>query len=383
MKHKIALIDSVAARGGSHHFYLFGQAKGLLHNDIEVNLFTNNLTEDPDIEGLQVFSYYKGIFGRTSNFIAGMLYCIGSIRSIFHAKFIGSTICHYHLFHVNMLVVFDLLLTKFLRMKAVYTIHDVVSNLEKNQSSKLLTNFVIKLSDKVFTHNQFSKNQIQDLFRQATNNIAIIPHGNYVPFIKIEKNNIASREYLNIPKQKKVLLFFGMIKRMKGLELMLSALSRIKDRHPDILLVIAGKVWEGDFSRYQKIIDNLDLHHYCIIRNQYIPSDDVDHYFSAADLVVLPYKRISQSGVLMMAVSYQKAVLSSNLEPFKEVLTDNETGFFFQSENTESLAEKVINIFDDDKLLNRIGKSGFDLINTTYHWNTIGKSLKTEYNTIR
>ena len=382
MKQKIALIDSVAARGGSHHFYLFGQAKGLLHNNIDVNLFTNNITEDPDIEELKVHNYYKGIFGRKSNLIAGVLYCIGSIRSIFHAKFIGSTICHYHLFHVNILVVFDLLLTKFLRMKVVYTIHDVVSNLEKNQSSKLLTNFVIKLSDKILTHNQFSKNQIQRLFKKADNEIAIIPHGNYVPFIKIEKSNIESRENLNIPKQKKVLLFFGMIKRIKGLELMLSALSKIKNSHPDILLVIAGKAWEDDFSIYQEIINNLNLTNYCIVRNQYIPLEDVNHYFSAADLVVLPYKRISQSGVLMMAVSYQKAVLSSDLEPFKEVLTNNETGFFFQSESSESLAEKVISIFDDEKLLNRVSKSGFDLINKTYNWDAIGALLKIEYDTI-
>jgi glycosyltransferase involved in cell wall biosynthesis len=329
-----------------------------------------------------MYQYYIGIFDRKSNFIAGLFYIMGSIRSIFHAKLIGSTICHYHLFHVNMLVVFDLFLTKLLGMKVIYTIHDVVSNLEKNQTNKSIINFVLKSANKILTHNQFSKNQIHELFKHVDKDIAIIPHGNYVPFIKIEESKEQSRISLNIPKQRKVLLFFGMIKRIKGLEIMLKALSKIKDQHPDILLVIAGKAWEDDFRVYQEIIDNYNLSNYCVIRNHYIPSEDVNHYFSAADLVVLPYKRISQSGVLMMAVSYKKAVLVSNLQPFKEVVTDNETGFVFQSENSDALAEKVTAIFNDVALLNKVSSGGFNLINTDYNWNTIGSSLKMEYNSL-
>ena len=67
MRNKIALIDSVAARGGSHHFYLFGQAKGLMANGMKVSLFTNDITNNPNIDGLNVHHYYKGIFGRKSN----------------------------------------------------------------------------------------------------------------------------------------------------------------------------------------------------------------------------------------------------------------------------------------------------------------------------
>ena len=108
------------------------------------------------------------------------------------------------------------------------------------------------------------------------------------------------------------------------------------------MLVIAGKTWEGNFKIYQDIIDRYNLNRFCIVRNKYIPTNDVNHYFAAADLVILPYKRISQSGVLMMAVSYQKAVLTSDLPPFKEVLSNDKTGFLFQSENIDSLADKII-----------------------------------------
>ena len=295
MKRKIAIIDSVAARGGSHHFYLFGQAMGLINEGIEVRLFTNDLTENPKIEGLNIKHYYQGIFGRKSNIAAGFLYVIGSIRSIVGAKYFGATICHYHLFHVNMLVVFDLIFSKLMGLKVVYTVHDVVSNLDKTKSSHKLIDFVLRNANKLITHNEFSKNQMLDLFKGIDKDVAVIPHGNYLPFIKAEENKAVSRRCLGLPNNKKILLFFGMIKRIKGLEVLLDSLSEVKKAHPDILVLIAGKSWEDDFNIYQEIIDKQNLNENCIIHNKYIPSEDVAHYFCSSDLAVLPYKRISQS----------------------------------------------------------------------------------------
>ena len=379
MKRKIALIDSVAARGGSHHLYLFGQSIGLINREYKVYLYTNDLTKDPDIKGLVFHQFYKGIFGRTSNFIAGLLYCVGSIRSILHASFNGIEICHFHLFHVNILVLFDLILIKILRMKAVYTIHDVVSNLEKNKSNKILTKFVLKLANKIITHNTYSQIEISNIFDMNINDVAIIPHGNYIPFISTESNSDKSRSYLEIPKKRKVLLFFGMIKRIKGLEVLLEALKKIKEKVPDILLVVAGKSWEDDFSIYQNLINKYNLNKHCLVHHEYIPNSKIGHYFASSNLVVLPYKRISQSGVLMMSCSYGKAVLCSNLKPFLEVLEDNSTGFFFESENPNSLANKVIEIFEDEQFLTEVSKSSFELISTKYSWKNIGEMLDRQY----
>jgi len=382
MKIKIAIIDSVAARGGSHHFYLFGQAMGLINEGIEVMLFTNDLTEDPKIEGLKIKRYYRGIFDRKSNITAGILYIIGSIRSIIVAKYIGSTICHYHLFHVNMLVVFDLVFSKMMGLKVVYTVHDVVSNLDKTKSSNKLIDFVLRNANKLFTHNEFSKNQMLDLFKGIDKDIAIIPHGNYLPFIESEKEKNDSRDYLDIPKNKKVLLFFGMIKRIKGLEILLNSLVAVKKVHPDIVLLIAGKSWEDDFNVYQEIIDREGLNENCIIHNRYIPSEDVAHYFCLSDLSVLPYKRISQSGVLMMAMSYNSAVLTSNLLPFTELITDNETGFLFESENVKSLSDKIISIFKDDSSVSKVRVKGMNLIKREYNWNRLGALSKEVYQSL-
>ena len=90
------------------------------------------------------------------------------------------------------------------------------------------------------------------------------------------------------------------------------------------------------------------------------------HYYSS-DLVVLPYKRIYQSGVLMMSLSYEKAVLVSDLEPLTDLIKDNDTGFVFKSEDNYSLSSKLNNILSDKDNLENIRKKGLELIkkNTT------------------
>ena len=138
-----------------------------------------------------------------------------------------------------------------------------------------------------------------------------------------------------------------MIKKVKGLELLLHALSTVVEKNPNVILVIAGRVWKNNFSVYQKIIDENNLSEYCIIHNKFIPHEDVDHYYASADLVVLPYKRIYQSGVLMMSLSYEKVVLVSDLPPLIEVIDDEKNGFVFRSEDVFSLSEKLNTILDN------------------------------------
>ena len=212
--------------------------------------------------------------------------------------------------------------------------------------------------------------------------IKIVPQGNYIPFIDIQKDKFVSREKLGIPKNKKVLLFFGMIKKVKGLEILLKALAKVKEKHTDVLLLIAGEVWENDFGPYQEIIDKSNLQEFCFLHTKFIPNVDVAHYYCASDLVVLPYKKIYQSGVLMMALSFKKAVLVSNLPPLKEIITDNENGFLFETDNDEDLARKINFILEDKEQLEKVIQKGFELIKSKYSWEKIGSKTKETYQTL-
>ena len=98
MNRKVAIIDPLGAHGSSHHFYLFGQAEGLLKNDVELRLYTNNETSSPKINGLKFLAFYKDIFKSKSRFISGIQWVIGTVFSVFHARFSGVSIFHFSYF---------------------------------------------------------------------------------------------------------------------------------------------------------------------------------------------------------------------------------------------------------------------------------------------
>jgi len=381
MKQNIAIIDPLGAHGSSHHFYLFGQAGGLINNDVSISLYTNNEIDNPNLDGVRFFAFYKNIFKSKSRFISGIKWVIGSVFSVFHARFSGVRVFHFHIFYTNILVLFNLLLVKFLFGKVVLTVHDV-SSFANSSDLSIIGNMIYKLTDLILTHNEFSKSEIIKVNPHLSSRIHIVPHGNYIPFINVQNDKEKSRKRLEIPNEKKVLLFFGMIKKVKGLDVLLLALKKVIKENPDVLLLIAGKPWENNFSNYQRIIDENNLSDYCLLHTKFIPHSDVEHYYCAADLVVLPYKKIYQSGVLVMTLSYGKPALVSDLPPLKEVVTDMRTAFLFESENAISLAKKLNLILLDPKKLEQVRINGEELINTKYDWNEIGRQTKQAYQSL-
>ena len=381
MNRQVAVVDPLGAHGSSHHFYLFGQVGGLLKNDVEVSLYTNNETPSPKINGLKFFTFYNDIFKSKSKIINAIKWIIGTFFSVFHARFSGISIFHFHIFYANVLVLFNLLLVKILFGKVVLTVHDV-SSFSSSSNSSIICNLIYKLTDRIITHNEFSKLEILNENDNLSSCISIIPHGNYTPFINIQYDKEKSKEYLGITNNSRVLLFFGMIKKVKGLEVLLYALKDLIKQNPDVLLLIAGKPWENDFSDYQKIIDENNLSEYILLHTKFIPHEDVEHYYCASDLVVLPYKKIYQSGVLLMALSYGRPALVSDLPPLKEIISDNENGFLFKTENVSDLTVKLNSILNNEALMNCVRTNGTELMNTKYDWDEIGRQTKQAYQSL-
>ena len=381
MQKKVAIIDPLGAHGSSHHFYLFGQAEGLLKNDVEISLYTNNETSSSEINGLKFFAFYRDIFKSKSRFISGVNWIFGTVFSVLHARFSGISIFHFHIFYTNALVLFNLLFVKILFGKVVLTIHDV-SSFSNSSNFSIIGKVIYKLTDRVITHNEFSKLEILNVNANLSSFISIIPHGNYTPFINIQYDKEKSKLKLGIPNNRRILLFFGMIKKVKGLEILLYALKILIKQNPDVLLVIAGKPWENDFSAYQRIIDENQLSEYILLHTNFILEQDVEHYYCASDLVVLPYKKIYQSGVLMMTLSYERPALVSDLAPLKEIITNNENGFLFKTENVSDLTNKLNSILGNEWLMEQVRVKGAALVNTKYDWNEIGKQTKQAYQSV-
>jgi len=172
----------------------------------------------------------------------------------------------------------------------------------------------------------------------------VLKHPSYQQFgTKTDKKQ--AREVLKVNPVKKTLLFFGLIRDYKGLDLLLEAFSSLDDSYQ---LIIAGEVY-GDRKTYDKLIDQSKNKHIYFV-DQFIPLEEVNRYFSAADLCVLPYKTATQSGIKAMCDVFHLPVLVSRVGGLHEEISENENGFVIREASVFSLAKQIEEIFSDSRI---------------------------------
>jgi len=159
-----------------------------------------------------------------------------------------------------------------------------------------------------------------------------------------------ARGILEIPASSKVLLFFGLIRDYKGLDVLIESMNHLDDSY---FLLIAGEIY-GDKSLYQNRIDDCSNSN-ILLRDEYIPDHEVAHYFSSADLCVLPYKKGTQSGVQAISDSFCTPVLVSKNGGLHESVKEGSNGFVIDKLTPVDLAKKIADIFSKGEL-ERVGE---------------------------
>jgi len=174
---------------------------------------------------------------------------------------------------------------------------------------------------------------------------------------KIVKSFLPLKENLNLKISKKdackklgiynppklLLLFFGFIRDYKGLDILIDSLDSIKEL--DIKLLIGGE----SYIKTDKIKDSIkknSLSEMIIWHKKYISNEDINLYFSACDIVVLPYKKISQSGIVPMAYHFDKLIVCSDIKSLKEHIIETKTGYFFKKNNSNHLSSIISKIYE-------------------------------------
>jgi glycosyltransferase involved in cell wall biosynthesis len=168
---------------------------------------------------------------------------------------------------------------------------------------------------------------------------------------KIDKQ-IARAKYA-ISSEKKVLLFFGLIRDYKGLDVLLNALNELDDSY---LLIIAGECY-GGFDKYQSIIDANNLETKIKHLDSFVSDDEVKYLFSAADICVLPYRNGTQSGVTATAIHFDLPIVSTNVGGLSEYVNDGFTGLLVEPENHHELTiaiKKATDYIDNENFLSEI-----------------------------
>lgn len=172
------------------------------------------------------------------------------------------------------------------------------------------------------------------------------PHPIYDHYGERMSKNEACKA-LNLPADKNYMLFFGLVRAYKGLDLLLGAFGCVKDQLPNLQLIIAGEFYE-DEDKYRAQIAQLGLADRVIIRNEFIPDGDLRKYFGAADLIVQPYKTATQSGVTQVAFHFEKPMLVTNVGGLGEIVHDHQMGYACEP-TAEAIANDVSDYFTNNR----------------------------------
>lgn len=364
----VAIIEPVGGHGGMN-YYDFGLCKGLVNAGIFPILYTCDETLiAPDLS-FPVQLCFNKIYGTENKLKRGFNFLKGINRSLKDARVNGAKVAHMHLFHTTFLEYFSLKLSKLYGFKTVVTVHDVTSF--SGNSSKFLAKGIYNSSNMIIVHNHVSKKAIVGN-SSVELKIRIIPHGNYTDYVNTSLTKGQAKEKLGIKGDGPFLLFWGQIKEVKGLDILLNALPDVIKKFPSLCLIIAGKVWKDDFAKYQFIINKNDIGCNIIANIRYIPDELVNYYYGIADMVVLPYRKIYQSGVLLMAMSYGVPVLVSDIEGMTEIVQDNVNGFVFRQGDACHLSEMLIEILGNPIRMMEVGKMGYETVKIRHCWDDIG-----------
>lgn len=344
---------------------------GLAHHNFEVYYFTSNATKTLPLDHVHTIHSFSSIWDQNNKILKIIYYFKGLFRSLRCSKKKKIKILHFHVFHINWLFLFSIVICKILRFKVVVTIHDIATLAGKSLPAFFHKKLIYSI-DEIIVHNKSSLREITDLLPKRTYNL--IPHGNYLPFVKKVRPQEFTTDFR--------ILFFGQIKKVKGLDILLEALSILKERNIKCKLTIAGKIWKDRFERYQSIIDERKLGELVVTDLNYIPDHAIWDYFNAANLVILPYRKIYQSGVLLMAMSYGRVVLTSDLPAFKEILVANHNGFLFKCGDAASLANKIKEINLRRSILPKIEDQAYEDVSGKFDWKVIGAMTEKVYSKI-
>nr|WP_300324906.1 glycosyltransferase family 4 protein [uncultured Anaerostipes sp.] len=265
-------------------------------------------------------------------------------------------------------------------IKVVVTVHDLLPFNKKFYDYYFHKKIYLN-ADMVIAQSKANEAALSAKFGVSKERVRYIPHGHYMEYAEFVDIDEA-KEKLNINKNRRIVLFFGQIKKVKGVDILIKAMSHVKSRHPEALCVIAGKVWKDNFSTYAELIKERKLSDSIRTDIRFIDDNEIKYYFGAAEIVVLPYRQIYQSGVVLLGAAYKKPIVATNEGEFPYVIKDKKTGLLVDSENEKQLGKAINWYLDHPKEAVEHANACWNDLNERLSWDTIAKKISDVYNDI-
>lgn len=298
-----------------------------------------------------------------------LLYAILNRNSIIHYQFFRS--------RLDSIGVFIL---RIFHKRLVHTAHNVLPH-EKMKIDYFLNNLVYKSAEAIIVHSASIKRKFLDNFKKDKNKIFVVPHGNFDFFVQAGSDKeVSGRKVLNLNSSDKVMLFFGIVREYKGLDMLLDAFDIAANKVDGLRLLIAGSTVSEEMSNgYVEKIMSLRHSDKITYKFQFIPINEVPMYFKAADVVLLPYKAIDHSGIIHLAYSFGKPVIATRVGDFEEVIEHDKSGFILDTNDVDDLAKWIEIALSDISKLKDMGNYCLDLSESKYSWKNVVKKTTDIY----
>lgn len=319
-------------------------------------------------KAVRVFRYYARL----------LAYSLTSDARIFHVLWNN----RFESFDRTILMGFYRLLGK----RVVRTVHNV-NAAERDQRDTAFNRLTLKiqyaLSHHLFVHTEQMKQQLMTQFGVDEDAVSVIPFGinDTVPNTALVKED--ARRELGLRGDDRVLLFFGNIAPYKGVQILVDAFASIAKDDPRYKLVIAGrpKGEEAYWEEVQRSIVALGVADKIITRIEYIPDEQTEVFFKAADVLVLPYTYVFQSGVLFLGYNFGLPVIASDVGSLRDDIVEGRTGFVCRPQDASSL-ESWIRQYFSSSIWERRDDARADIkrfANERYSWSAVSETTKQVY----
>jgi D-inositol-3-phosphate glycosyltransferase len=379
--------------GGSDRPYVYGLATAMVAQGVPLQVIGGDENDGPEMhatEGLKFLKLYgiKQGAGPVAK-LASILRCYrrligyaaGAKPGIFHILWNNSNKFEY--FDRTCLMLYYRLLGK----RIVFTAHNV--NVAKRDGydsvlNRLTLKAQYRLSDHIFVHTKKMKSELVQEYGVRDKAVTVIPFGinNSVPDTAL--SSAEAKRRLGISPSEKTMLFFGVIRQYKGLEYLVRAFQKLAESGGRYRLVIAGRAKKGSeqyLAAIQEGIARGPGRNQVTQRIEFVSDAEAEVYFKAADVCVLPYTQVFQSGVLFLSYSFGLPVIATDVGSFEDDILEGKNGFLCKACDADDLARAIETYFDSD-LFKELSQRRLEIreyANARHSWSVVGARTREVY----
>jgi len=343
--------------------------RALLESGVRVDFVTRESPKSPvDHPGCRVHPVFPGHRKGRSHLrmlFAELLALAKVLRLVLKTR---PDVVHYQSYRMVRLDWTLFLLLLLLGKKIVFTVHDTHS-LEGSAVDSSIFAQTARRSHVLLVHNTNARQVLLEKWKVAPDRIRVIPHGGYDAYYKRETSRSTARFRLRYEEDEFLLLAFGTIRPYKGLDHLFPAVAEARKSVPALRLLVAGRAFDEALGRqHQQQISDLGLGDIVRFENRFIEQDEVETLFAAADLTVLPYIRIDQSGVLFLSYTFGKPVLATRLGGLPELVREGIAGYLVAPGDTHALSGAIVRAWNERDRLPGMGLNARKLVEQEYTW---------------